>query len=453
MLKHAHLVFLFVILVILLAVLATASVSAAAPLVVVLDFDGAVTPPLADYLDRGITKAEEDDAQACIIIMDTPGGLLSSTEDIVKRITEAEVPVVVYVDPWAGSAGTFITLAAHVAAMAPGSVIGAASPVAGGGEEISETMKKKVTEHAAAWAEQLARDRGRNEQAAIAAVVEAASYSKDEALGLDEIEHWEALGLDSPVLDPPLVDLGADSLTQLLEKLDGREVTLQSGKVVTLQTQNPVPVIDYVDMTTIERFLFAISDSNIAYILLSIATLGIMIELFHPGLILPGVTGGICLFLSIYSLDMLEANYAGMLLMVLAFGLFVAEFFTPTFGLLTAGGIISLVLGSFILFSGTPFSIDPKLIAGVVSIFSAIFIFVVAAVIRAHRRRITTGREGLVGQTAIAQTALDPKGTVLIRGERWNAWVENGTIERGEEVIVTKVEGLKLKVAKEPKRR
>lgn len=451
MLKHAHLVFLFVILVILLAVLATASVSAAAPLVVVLDFDGAVTPPLADYLDRGITKAEEDDAQACIITMDTPGGLLSSTEDIVKRIMNAEVPVVVYVDPWAGSAGTFITLAAHVAAMAPGSVIGAASPVAGGGEEISETMKKKITQHTQAWIESIAESRGRNKTAAIAAVAEAASYTDKEALGLEEIEGWEALGLDSPILVPRLVDLGADNLAQLLEKLDGREVTLQSGKVVTLQTKNVV--IDQVGMTTIERFLFAISDPNIAYILLSIATLGIMVELFHPGLILPGVTGGICLFLSIYSLDMLEANYAGMLLMVLAFGLFVAEFFTPTFGLLTAGGIISLVLGSFILFSGSPLSIDPRIIAAVVSIFSAIFIFVVAAVIRAHRRRITTGREGLVGQTAIAQTALDPKGTVLIRGERWNASVENGTIERGEEVIVTKVEGLKLKVAKEPKRR
>lgn len=451
MLKYAHLVFLFVILVILLAVLATASVSAAAPLVVVLDFDGAVTPPLADYLDRGITKAEEDDAQACIITMDTPGGLLSSTEDIVKRIMNAEVPVVVYVDPWAGSAGTFITLAAHVAAMAPGSVIGAASPVAGGGEEISETMKKKITQHTQAWIESIAESRGRNKTAAIAAVAEAASYTDKEALGLDEVDGWEALGLDSPILVPPLVDLGADNLAQLLEKLDGREVTLQSGKVVTLQTKNVV--IDQVGMTTIERFLFAISDPNIAYILLSIATLGIMVELFHPGLILPGVTGGICLFLSIYSLDMLEANYAGMLLMVLAFGLFVAEFFTPTFGLLTAGGIISLVLGSFILFSGSPLSIDPRIIAAVVSIFSAIFIFVVAAVIRAHRRRITTGREGLVGQTAIVQTALDPKGTVLIRGERWNASVENGTIERGEGVIVIKVEGLKLKVAKEPKRR
>ena len=451
MLKYAHLVFLFVILVILLAVLATASVSAAAPLVVVLDFDGAVTPPLADYLDRGITKAEEDDAQAVIIIMDTPGGLLSSTEDIVKRIMNAEVPVVVYVDPWAGSAGTFITLAAHVAAMAPGSVIGAASPVAGGGEEISETMKKKITQHTQAWIESIAESRGRNKTAAIAAVAEAASYTDKEALGLEKIEGWEELGLESEILDPPLVDLGADNLAQLLEKLDGREVTLQSGKVVTLQTKNVV--IDQVGMTAIERFLFAISDPNIAYILLSIATLGIMIELFHPGLILPGVTGGICLFLSIYSLDMLEANYAGMLLMVLAFGLFVAEFFTPTFGLLTAGGIISLVLGSFILFSGSPLSIDPRIIAAVVSIFSAIFIFVVAAVIRAHRHRITTGREGLVGQTAIVQTALDPKGTVLIRGERWNALVENGTIERGEGVIVIKVEGLKLKVAKEPKRR
>jgi membrane-bound serine protease (ClpP class) len=451
MLKKARLFFLLLVFAVLSAALATVSAGAAATHVDVLKIDGTVSPPLADYLDRGITKAEEDGAQACIITMDTPGGLLSSTEDIVNRITNAKVPIVVYVDPWAGSAGTFITIAAHVAAMAPGSNIGAASPVTGGGEDISETMKKKVTQHTEAWVESIAEKRGRNKTAAIATVREAASFTDREALGLDEIEYWEELGLDAPVLDPPLVDIGADSLEQLLDKLDGWEVTLQSGVVVNLQTKDAS--INHVDMTTIERFLLAISDPNIAYILLSIATLGIMIELFHPGAILPGVVGGVSLFLSIYSLGMLEANYAGILLMVLAFGLFVAEVFTPTFGLLTAGGIVSLILGSFILFSGSPLSIDPKVIGSVVAVFTGIFVFVAAAIIRAHRRRVTTGREGLVGQTAVASTVLDPKGTVLIKGERWNASAENATIEPGEEVVITKVEGLKLTVAKEPKRR
>jgi len=299
--------FLFAIVISLtLLTVGTASVGATAPQVVVLQIDGSVSPPLADYIDRGITKAEDIGAEAVIITMDTPGGLLSSTEDIVNRITDANVPVIVYVDPWAGSAGTFITIAAHVAAMAPGSNIGAASPVSGTGEEISETMKKKVTQHTAAWIESIAESRGRNKKAAIAAVAEAASYTDKEALGLDEVEGWQELGLDSSTLDPPLVDLGADNLTDLLGKLDGREVTLQSGNVVKLNTKDAF--VNHIKMTTIERFLYAISDANIAYILLSIGMLGIMIELFHPGIILPGVTGGICLFLSIYALGVLEAN-------------------------------------------------------------------------------------------------------------------------------------------------
>ena len=446
--KKACLLFLLPI---LLAVLCTASASAVAPEIDILTIDGIVGPTLADYIERGISEAEKNNAEVCIITMDTPGGLLSSTQDIVNRITTAEVPVVVYVDPWAGSAGTFITISAHVAAMAPGSRIGAASPVAGGGEEIDETMKKKITQDTIAWIESIAESRGRNKKAAAAAVAEAASYTDQEALGLDEIEGWEELGLDSPYLDPPLVDMGAETLSDLIDQLDGWQVTLQSGEVVTLQTNDAY--INQVDMTTIERFLLAITDPNIAYILLSIATLGIMIELFHPGLILPGVTGGICLFLSIYSLGVLEANYAGILLIVLAFILFVAEVITTTFGLLTVGGVISLVLGSFILFSGSPLSIDPRLIAGVVTFFSAISIFIITAIIRAHRRRVTTGREGLLGQTAIASTPLEPRGTVLIEGERWNACAENGTIEAGEEVIVTKVEGLKLKVTRRPNRR
>jgi membrane-bound serine protease (ClpP class) len=282
----------------------------------------------------------------------------------------------------------------------------------------------------------------------MAAVTQAASFSSGEARGIADLsaDNQEILGVER--LDPPLIDdAGAESVEELIERL-GRGIILANGEPFNIP---PDVSTNYIKMTTIERFLLAISDPNIAYILLSIAMLGILIELAHPGVILPGVVGGVCLLLSIYSLGMLEANYAGILLMVLAFGLFIAEVFTPTFGLLTAGGVISLILGSFILFSGTLFEIDPRLIAGVVVFFTAIFLFIVGAIIRAHRRRVTTGQEGLVGQTAVAQTALDPKGTVFVEGERWNAIAESGRIEAGEEVIVIKVEGLKLKVARKSK--
>jgi membrane-bound serine protease (ClpP class) len=432
-----------------LAALATTSASASGPHVDILEVDGTVNPTLANYIDRGISQAEKDGAIACVITLDTPGGLLSSTEDIVNRIMSAEVPVVVYVNPWAGSAGTFITIAAHIAAMSPNSRIGAASPVAGGGKEISETMKKKITQDTVAWIESIAEERGRNKNAAIAAVAEAASYTDKEALGLDEIEGWAELGLDSPLLDPPLVELGANNLSQLMEELEGWEVTLQSGETITIHTKEAK--LNYIKMSTSERFLYAISDPDIAYILLSIAMLGIIIELSHPGIILPGVVGGVSLLLSLYSLDMLEANYAGLLLMLLAFGLFIAEVFTSTFGLLFGGGVVSLIIGSLVLFNGTPFEINPVVIATVVVIFTAIFAFIVIAIVKAHRSRITTGKEGLVGQTGITHTEIDPKGTIFIEGERWNATSESGRIEPEEEVIVTKVEGLRLKIIKKSK--
>jgi len=430
-----------------LVVLTTANASAATPQVDILEVDGGVNPTLSNYIDRGISRAEDDGATVCIITLDTPGGLLSSTEDIVNRIMSAEVPVVVYVDGWAGSAGTFITLAGHVAAISPGSAIGAASPISGSGEDIGETLEKKVTEHTKAWIESIAEKRGRNQQAAVAAVAEAASYSYGEALGLDEIEGWEDLGLDSPILDPPLVDLGADNLDQLLKKIDGWQVTLQSGDITTIHTEDAS--IEYIKMSTSERFLYAISDPEIAYILLSIAMLGIIIEISHPGLIIPGIIGGVSLLLSIYSLGMLEANYAGLLLILLAFGLFIAEVFTSSFGILFGGGIVSLILGSLILFTGTPFEINPWVIAGVVIIFTAIFAFIVAAIIKVHRSRVTTGKEGLIGEIGIAQTELDPSGTIFIKGERWNATSESGRIEYGEEVMVTQIEGLRLKVIKQ----
>jgi len=431
-----------------LAALATVNVSADGPQVNVLEVDGTVNPILADYIDRGISQAEEDNAEACIIELNTPGGLLSSTEDIVGRISKSKVPIVVYVPEggWAASAGAFITLSADVAAMGPGSAIGASTPISGSGEELGEDERRKAIEFASAWIHSIAEQHGRNTDAAMAAVEQAASFTPGEASGTSDLtpDNQELLG-GVIRLDPPLIDdAGAKNVNQLIIKLS-EGITLVNGNTFSISSN--VEVV-YVKMSTIERFLLAISDPNIAYILLSIAMLGILIELSHPGLILPGVVGGLSFLLSIYSLGILEANYAGLLLIILAFGLFVAEAFTSTFGLLFGGGVVSFILGSLILFSGTTMEIDPWVITTVVVIFTALFGFIITAIIRVHRRPVTTGKEGLIGQTAIAQKELAPIGTVLIKGERWNATVENGIIAPGEEVIVTEVSGLRLKVIK-----
>lgn len=447
MLKIVRLLLLSVVFV---SALIATRVYADAPFVYVLKVDGTVNPTLVTYIDRGITRAEKDGAAACIIELNTPGGLLSSTEDIVSRISQSSVPIVVYVPSggWAASAGAFITLAADVAAMGPESVIGASTPIASGGGELSGDERNKVINLARQWMKSIADEHGRNEEAAMAAVTEAASFSPAEASGTADLSQANQAILGVERLDPPLIDdAGAQDSKELIERLSAG-ITLANGETFTIPSD--VNTRD-IGMTGIERFLFAISDPDIAYILLAIGALGILVELLHPGIILPGVIGGVCLLLGIYSLGVLGANYAGIILIILAFALFVAEAFTTTFGLLFAGGIISLVSGSLLLFVGTPFEIDPWLIAVVVAFFSAIAIFLITVIVRAHRRPINTGREGLIGQTAVTRTPLDPKGTVFVEGETWNAWVESGAIEAGEEVVVTQVEGLRLKVVKKSK--
>jgi membrane-bound serine protease (ClpP class) len=445
---------LFSALVALAAVgLAGGTVRGDGPFVYVLDADGVVNPSLVSYIDRGISRAEDDGAAACIIELNTPGGLLSSTEDIVSRISRAEVPVVVYVPRggWAASAGAFITFAADVAAMGPGSVIGASTPISGGGDDLSDDERNKAVNLASQWMKSIAEEHGRNEQAAMAAVTHAASFSPGEASGTAPLSGEnqrilrEEYGLEVEYLDPPLIDdAGAGNIEELIERLEAG-ITLASGEGFGLPADLD---IRYLKMSALERFLYAISDPNIAYILLSIGSLGVLVELLHPGTILPGVIGAACLLLAIYSLGILGANYAGIILIVLGFALFIAEAFTPTFGLFTAGGIVALVVGSVILFSGTSYAIDPWLIAVVVAVLTAIALLFVTAIIRAYGRRVTTGKEGLVGQTAVARTALEPKGMVFVEGEIWSATVEEGRVEPGEEVTVTQVEGLKLKVRK-----
>jgi membrane-bound serine protease (ClpP class) len=411
-------------------------IAAASPTTVeVITVDGTIVPVIADYIDRGINQAEEDGATVCIIELNTPGGLLDSTENIVQKIMNADVPIVVYVSPkgaWAASAGTFITLSAHIAAMTPGTTIGAAHPVSAGGEEIPEDQMQKIVEFSAKWMRTIAEERGRNMEEAELAVTQSKSFTDVDALGYN------------------LIDLRADNLESLIAHIDGWEVTLASGKEVIIDTTDYVQTRN--EMNAIEKFLQTISDPNIAYILFTLATIGLITEISNPGMVFPGVAGGISLLLAFYSLGVLNAYWGGIALLLLAVGLFIAEYFTTSFGLFTAGGIISLVIGSLILFSYSPgIEVSRGLIAGVAVGFAAFAIFVIGAIVRGQRRRKATGAEGMIGEKAIAKTPLDPTGTVLAQGELWTAASEGGKVAPGEEVIITKVEQLKLWVTKKLK--
>ena len=401
----------------------------------VLTVDGTIVPVIADYVDRGISQAEENNASVCVIELDTPGGLLDSTDKIVKKIMNADVPIVVYVTPkgaWAASAGTFITLSANIAAMTPGTTIGAAHPVSAGGEEIPEDQMQKIVEFSAKWMKTIAEERGRNIEEAELAVTESKSFTDVDALAAN------------------LINLRADSLDSLISQINGWNVTLASGNEIIIDTTDYVQTRN--EMNGVERFLQTISDPNIAYILLSLASIGLIVEISNPGLIVPGVAGGISLFLAFYSLGVLNAYWGGIALILLAVGLFIAEYFTTTFGVLTAGGVASLVIGSLILFSHSPgVEVNRGLIAGVAVVFAAFAVFVLGAIIRGQRRRKATGAEGMIGTTATAKTPLDPTGTVHAEGELWAASSEGGKVAPGEQVTITKVEGLRLWVAKKSK--
>jgi len=410
---------------------------AASPVTVeVLTVEGTIVPVVADYIDRGISQAEKNGATVCIIELNTPGGLLDSTEKIVQKIMNADVPIVVYVSPkgaWAASAGTFITLAGHIAVMMPGTTIGAAHPVSAGGEEIPEDQMQKIVEFSAKWMRTIAEERGRNMEEAELAVRESKSFTD-----VDALEH-------------NLIDLRAENLESLISQINGWEVTLASGEDVVIDTTDYVPTRN--EMNAVEQFLQTISDPNIAYILFTLASIGLITEISNPGLVFPGVAGGISLFLAFYSLGVLNAYWGGIALMLLAVGLFIAEYFTTSFGLLTAGGVASLVMGSLILFSHSPgIEVNRGLVAGVTAGITAFAVFVIGAIVRGQRRRKTTGAEGMIGEIAIAKTPLDPTGTVLAQGELWTAASEGERVVPGEEVIITRVEALKLWVVKKIKK-
>jgi len=398
----------------------------------VLTTDGDVNPVMERYIDRGIDNAEDHQANAVVIRLDTWGGLVTSMEDIVQRILAADVPVIVYVWPSGGkaaSAGTFITMAGHVAAMAPSTRIGAAHPVGSGGEDIEGNLGDKVTNDAVALIKSIAHERGRNEQWAEDAVRKSVSAFQDEAVRLN------------------VVDLVAADLPSLLEAVDGRTVQLPQGETV-LATSN-APLV-YNDMNFLERFLDVISDPNITFLLLSLGSLALIYEFVAPGHIFPGVFGAIALIIAFFSLSVLPFNWAGLALILVAFVLFVLELFVTSHGILGIGGVVALVLGGILFTSGNPpdFQVSKWLIYGLAAGIGAFFLFVVTSIIRVRRQPavVTTT---LVGRQAVARSPLDPTGMVFLEGEYWSATVEEGRVEPGERVVVTGMHGLRLIVSKQ----
>ena len=416
-----------------LLVLATAPAWARSGEVHVARVEGIIAPSLADFIVSGIRKAEEARAEVLVLELDTPGGLDLSMRVIIKEILRSSVPVVVYVSPSgarAASAGAFIAIAAHVAAMAPGTNIGAAHPVQMGGGEKDEEMNRKMVNDAAAYIRGLAERRGRNAAWAEDAVRKSVSITATEAAKLK------------------VIDLVAEDRAELLTKIDGRTIETGGGKV-TLKTK--AATIVEVEMSFRDKILSVITDPTIAYLLLILGMAGLYFELSTPGAVLPGVLGGISLILAFYALQTLPINYAGLLLIILGIILFIAETQVTSHGVLTAGGIVAMLLGSLMLIdSPAPFlQISLSAILGVTAATAGFFAVVVGAAVRAARRQPTTGREGLIGQAGVVRTPLKPEGTVFLRGELWKARCDEA-VEPGERVEVTGVSGLTLTVRKLP---
>jgi membrane-bound serine protease (ClpP class) len=401
----------------------------------VITVNDIITPAIAEFIGKAVDQASKEHAECLIIQMDTPGGLDLSMRDIIKEMMNADIPIVVYVAPSgarAASAGAIITLAADIAAMAPGTNIGAAHPVAMGGGQMSRTMSEKVLNDAVAYVTSIAEKKKRNVQVAVRFVKESVSIPASEALKVK------------------VIDLIAQDLQDLLQKIDGRTVEKPRG-VIKLATKGAK--INFVQMDFRQRLLATLSNPNIAYILMMIGLVGLYFELAHPGAIFPGVIGGICLILAFFAFRTLPVNYAGILLILLGIFLFIAEIKIPSYGLLTVGGIVSLALGSIMLFeSPVPYlRASFSVIIPTVVVTVAFFLFAVTMVIKARMAKPATGSEGLVGETGVARIRLDPEGKVFVHGEIWNAYADE-TIEEGEKIQVLKAEGLQLKVEKLKKR-
>ncbi len=392
--------------------------------------DGPIGPISASIIIKAIDKSVEDSAEALVIELDTPGGLDEPMRDIIIKILNSKVPVIVYISPAgsrAASAGAFITLSAHIAAMAPGTNIGAAHPVFLGAQTDS-VMSEKATHDAAAYIKSIANKRGRNTEWAEKAVRESISETEYDALKLK------------------IIDLVADDLRKLLDECDGKSVSLPSGEKI-LETKGIE--VKRIEISLRDRILEIISNPNIAYLLYAIGMLGIFFEFSNPGAIYPGIVGAISLILAFFAFQTLPINYAGLLLMVLALIFFVAEIKVTSYGALTIGGIISMLLGSLMLIeSPAPYMrVSLSIIIIVVAATALFFIFAVGMGLRAQRRKTTTGDKGMVGMKGVARTKLDPEGSVFVHGEIWKA-VADQTIKKGEKIKVVGVEDLTLKVTK-----
>ena len=413
--------------------LAPGTAPAAAPPqggVLVATIAAAISPVTADYLASVIERAEEENAALLVVELDTPGGLDTAMRQMVQAIIKSRVPVAVYVTPSgarSASAGVLITLASDVAAMAPGTNIGAAHPVSMGGGSMDNTMSRKVENDAAAYARSLAVRAGRNADWAESAVRESASLSGKDAL------------------EKKVIDLVSPSLADLLDRVDGRQVR-KGETVLTLRTKG-APVTR-VPMGLRHRILSALADPNVAYILMMLGVYGIYFELASPGAVFPGVVGGISLLLGFYSLQTLSANYAGFLLILLALLLFFLELKIQSHGALAIGGIVAMVLGSLMLFrqSADPFlRVSWTVLITMVALSAIFFSVVISMAVRSQLRRPSTGREGMVGEEGEAVTDIDGKGKVRVVGELWDARCDR-TVRKGDKVIVKGLEGMTLVV-------
>ena len=404
-------------------------VSSQSKTVQVAKVDGPINALAVEYIINSIETAEEEGAQCLILQLDTPGGMYHSTKDIVKKMLNAEVPVVVYVSPSgasASSAGVFITMAGHIAAMAPGTNIGAAHPVSGEGKDIGRDMRDKVENDAVSYIQGIAAKRNRNAEWAELAVRESVSVEAEEALALH------------------VIDFISPSIDDLLQQIDGMKIDI-NGREVILATKDVQ--VQEKNMTLRDRILYTLSDPNIAYILMMLGIAGLYFELMHPGGMFPGILGAICLILGFYSLQTLPVNYAGLLLILLAIGLFILEIKVSSYGLLSMGGIICLVIGSLMLFdSDVPYlRLSMGVLVTTVLLAAGFFIMIATLALRAQLSRPASGSEGMVGMKGIAKTTIAPQGKVFVHGEYWNASSDE-EIKEGDEIEVTATKGLKVTV-------
>src|SRR5881296_2169121 len=420
-----------VLVLVALVLLAAAPASAAPAPVATVVIDGVISPVTLRLIESALTRAKAGGAQALVIQLDTPGGLERSMRAIVRDMLNAPIPVIVYVYPTgarAASAGVFITMAAHVAAMAPATNIGAAHPVSVGGSMDKESMRK-VENDAAAFIRTIAIERGRNAEWGEKAVRQSVSVTEREAVRLK------------------VVDFIADSIPDLLTKLDGRTVKTSQGPV-TLATREAVA--KPIEIGFRDRVLAVITDPNVAYVLMMLGTLGLIFELSTPGAVLPGVIGGISLILAFFAFQSLPINFAGLLLILFGIVLLVAEIKIVSHGILAVGGIVSMALGSLMLYDAPEvgFRVSWWAIVPMVGATAGLFLFVIAAGVRALARRQLLGPSGLVGQLATVKERLAPEGQVLVSGEIWRAVAEGEPVDAGARVRVVAVDGLTLRVAK-----